>query len=855
MIFQQNKPDEFRHRYLYDADLRLKHVFTSREGIIWDKDASYFYYDHGPLARVELGNQKVQGVDYAYTLHGWIKGINSTILTPQADMGKDAYNGDIASGSYLSASPNIHRWVPGDAAGFTIGYHDEDYIPVSTFTDAERFYAFNNDISGNMGLFNGNISWMATTITDACFFTPGTQNPNPNYLAPLPQLYEYFYDQLNRLRQMNVVENTNLTTENDWRGASRNPINDYNTRYTYDANGNILTLLRNGNSTAGISMDDLNYYYYSGTNRLEYVSDAGAANNYNNDIKSQSAGNYSYDADGNLTSDLSEDIQLITWSVSGKVLSVEKSTGDDLSFRYDAMGNRIAKISKPKATPGNEATWTITWYARDAQGNVLAVYSKQAATNNFSIAEFSIFGSKRIGVVTNPEQLTQPVIDPPTPYSYSFEKGMKQYEFSNHLGNVLSTFTDRKLPQDDFRYDPQPNGDYEYHPDGNFYFYVGAGNGNFIQSPYPDGFIDYYTAQITSATDYYPFGMQIPGRSFTGGEGYRWGFNSMEKDDELKGTGNSYDFGARLYDPRVGRWLAVDPLAGKYPSISSYVFVINSPIYYIDPTGEENVIYLINVSGKNSGLSKADIKKIRDEANKGYERLGVATRVVIWDKPASEFDAKNLDHTDAIVLIGKPNDIKETIQKQDKNAFEKHFKKWVGGQDNPERAAREKIGDLELGKWIAIDATGLDNAAKLWGASKHAAAGLMINHGSGHLAGFDKHAEDSNNILGKHASKPGSRINDAGMMLGGSYIAGFLTGALTLRAGTTNQFIFLDNPRYKEIEDITKKDNNSYIIPILESRFGRNKSQCNYERNKNRPKFQEQPAPARSRGYSPERGK
>src|SRR5690606_25374295 len=57
----------------------------------------------------------------------------------------------------------------------------------------------------------------------------------------------------------------------------------------------------------------------------------------------------------------------------------------------------------------------------------------------------------------------------------------------------------------------------------------------------------------------------------------------MEKDDEIKGNGNSYDFGARIYDSRLVRWLSLDPLASKYPSESPYIFVGNNPIFYIDP--------------------------------------------------------------------------------------------------------------------------------------------------------------------------------------------------------------------------------------------------------------------------------
>ncbi|MGM0613621.1 MAG: hypothetical protein ACQESM_08945, partial [Bacteroidota bacterium] len=53
-------------------------------------------------------------------------------------------------------------------------------------------------------------------------------------------------------------------------------------------------------------------------------------------------------------------------------------------------------------------------------------------------------------------------------------------------------------------------------------------------------------AALEHYAHYYPFGMQQPGRN---GNRYRFGFNGMEKDDEVKGGGNSYDFGARLYSP------------------------------------------------------------------------------------------------------------------------------------------------------------------------------------------------------------------------------------------------------------------------------------------------------------------
>jgi RHS repeat-associated protein len=66
---------------------------------------------------------------------------------------------------------------------------------------------------------------------------------------------------------------------------------------------------------------------------------------------------------------------------------------------------------------------------------------------------------------------------------------------------------------------------------------------------------------------------------------YRYGFNGQEKDNEVKGVGNSLDFGARVYDSRLGRFMSVDPFAKNFASQSSYIYAGNSPICYKDNKG------------------------------------------------------------------------------------------------------------------------------------------------------------------------------------------------------------------------------------------------------------------------------
>ena len=86
--------------------------------------------------------------------------------------------------------------------------------------------------------------------------------------------------------------------------------------------------------------------------------------------------------------------------------------------------------------------------------------------------------------------------------------------------------------------------------------------------------------------------------------GYRFGFNGQEKDDEVKGSGNSLSFKYRIYDPRLGRFLSVDPLFASYPWNSTYAFAENRPIDGIDLEGTE---WLNSTSVYSEGLGVAEV--------------------------------------------------------------------------------------------------------------------------------------------------------------------------------------------------------------------------------------------------------
>ncbi|WP_444626862.1 polymorphic toxin type 8 domain-containing protein [Flavobacterium columnare] len=85
---------------------------------------------------------------------------------------------------------------------------------------------------------------------------------------------------------------------------------------------------------------------------------------------------------------------------------------------------------------------------------------------------------------------------------------------------------------------------------------------------------------------YYPFGSLVPNRHGSS-TAYRYGFQGQEKDDELKGEGNSLNYTFRMHDPRIGRFFTTDPLAPLYPWNSPYAFSENRVIDGVELEGAE----------------------------------------------------------------------------------------------------------------------------------------------------------------------------------------------------------------------------------------------------------------------------
>lgn len=160
----------------------------------------------------------------------------------------------------------------------------------------------------------------------------------------------------------------------------------------------------------------------------------------------------------------------------------------------------------------------------------------------------------------------------------------KTYELTDHLGNVRSVITDMKLPS------------------GSAFL--------------PDA---------TTRNYYYPFGMERPGMTATTGAEYRFGYNGKKKMDEIYGKGNALDFGARILDTRVGRFLSLDPKQAKYPGLSPYHFTANNPISFVDKDGKD---FGVEIEENDLGGTIIIKQNVYAVNQKSYDQMVAASKEI-----------------------------------------------------------------------------------------------------------------------------------------------------------------------------------------------------------------------------------
>lgn len=108
----------------------------------------------------------------------------------------------------------------------------------------------------------------------------------------------------------------------------------------------------------------------------------------------------------------------------------------------------------------------------------------------------------------------------------------------------------------------------------------------------------------------------MPGRVYSSGS-YRYGFNGKEIDSTTYGQGNEYDYGFRIYNPRIGKFLSVDPLVSKYSYYSPYQYAGGNPVAATDVDGKEPdwltwklIYWVVKAKIKGSDAGNTFVKNI-----------------------------------------------------------------------------------------------------------------------------------------------------------------------------------------------------------------------------------------------------
>ncbi|GGG59629.1 LamG-like jellyroll fold domain-containing protein [Hymenobacter glacieicola] len=349
VAYQKGQPDAFYHHYEYDADRRLRSAYTSPDGLAANRtlQARYFYYLHGPLKRVELAD-RLQGIDYAYTLQGWLKSINN--VEQRFDPGQDspAANGTLR-----------------DLFSMRLDYFDGDYR--SRQLTAPNL---NSPANQNAARYDG-------TVKANMWRTAASSSVHG---------YAYQYDAKGQLLQSDYGQ---LTGGNY---LSYDPTHKFEEgNLSYDAHGNILSLRRR--DTAGITTDDFTYQYTPNTNKLLAVKNQNGANVLS----------YEYDENGQMTreSEAGKGDKYLRYDVTGRVTGVYRNanfTSPVTIYNYNDRGFRSSKV----VFNAQGTTLNTTYFITDAEGNVLSTYEQQPE-KDLQQTEVPIYGSSRLGTLTRLE--------------------------------------------------------------------------------------------------------------------------------------------------------------------------------------------------------------------------------------------------------------------------------------------------------------------------------------------------------------------------------------------------------------------------------------------------------------------
>ena len=369
--------------------------------------------------------------------------------------------------------------------------------------------------------------------------------------------YDFAYDGLGRLVSADY-------------GEYGDHVVGYGTSYSYDNMGNLLSLSREGDMTSSLKgiVDNLSMTYDG--NMLASVSDSAPAPSVTGSADFRDgvseAVEYTYDRNGNMTSDLNRKVSLISYNMQNRPARMRHAGGTE-TFTYLPDGTK-----RGRTVLGKDRSLSRTEY----RGNLVCADDSLKCIL-FDGGLIAMDGS-------SPEYL---------------------FFLRDHLGSVrVVARPDGKVVQVN-----------HYYPYG-MAFAGGGMSGNAEAHPVEGGVsVAGGSLEIGGETG----GMELarPGAS----QPYRFLGNELYTSNSL----GLYDFSARMYDPALGRFLSVDPMAEGYRHLSPYAYCAGNPVVYVDKDGQ--VIGRVVVGAVVGAAINGGIALLSGES--GREVLGAAARGAI----------------------------------------------------------------------------------------------------------------------------------------------------------------------------------------------------------------------------------
>jgi RHS repeat-associated protein len=396
-IFQATVPAEtFVHYFQFDpANGNLYQVYTANSDVGVSNatlQATYIYYLHGGLKRVQLGTN-IQGLDYTYTLQGNLKTINNSNNASTADdPGGDA----VATNGF---NPDVY--------GEVLDYYPNDYNNTRASGIAPIDGVNTTSIVGSEN-YTGTIkamSWYSTKPSGL-----GGSNAPTTYVYNFDQKYQLIASTwgtgLNFATVAAGFTATNLNRESIVVPGTGTPGTTSPGTSAYDGNGNILNLQRT--NAAGTQTDVFAYNYKSGTNQLASITNTGTTGD---------SYAYSYDQAGREISETTSNSaynKYLRYDASGKVTLVALDAGFShplVGFIYDEYGKRIEKLTYNSSYQLSK----VTYYYQDV---VYTQIVSNGTLGTLTPLEYAVQGKGgRVGI-------------------YEKQSNLYLYEIKDHLGTV-----------------------------------------------------------------------------------------------------------------------------------------------------------------------------------------------------------------------------------------------------------------------------------------------------------------------------------------------------------------------------------------------------------------------------------